>query len=54
VLAENRRMLSLARELGFTVGARTVDDTRDIRLPLVDVPVGDTAGDPPGRDGAGA
>lgn len=54
VLAENRRMLSLARELGFTVGARTVDDTRDIRLPLVDVPVGDAAGDPPGRDGAGA
>lgn len=40
VLAENRRMLSLARDLGFTVGARTADDTRDIRLPLVDMAVG--------------
>jgi acetyltransferase len=34
VLAENDRMLALARDLGFTVGARTADGTREIRLPL--------------------
>ena len=34
VLAENYRMLELARELGFHVGARGVDDTREIVLSL--------------------
>jgi acetyltransferase len=34
VLSENHRMLSLARDLGFTIGARDEDGTRAIRLPL--------------------
>ncbi len=34
VLAENHRMLALARELGFEVGAKTVDGTRRIHRPL--------------------
>ena len=34
VLAENQRMLSLARDLDFTIGPRGDDDTRAIRLAL--------------------
>jgi acetyltransferase len=34
VLAENSRMLELARDLGFEIGKRTPDATRPIRLPL--------------------
>ena len=34
VLAENTRMLELARDLGFEVGARSADGVREVRLPL--------------------
>ena len=34
VLAENTRMLELARDLGFEIGARSADGVREIRLPL--------------------
>jgi acetyltransferase len=35
VLNENARMLDLARELGFSVGARSAEGVREVRLPLV-------------------
>jgi acetyltransferase len=38
VLSENGRMLELARDLGFSIGPRGVDDTREIVLALASPP----------------